>query len=411
MCSYHASADENIQAQSVYDAIMQGTSVSQLRFRYEYVDQDSKPEDANALTLQSLIGWQTASYFNTRLTAQLINVSHLNQDFYDNNLGKNKPSQLPTVQDPEITDINQLYLDYSGIPKTNIRLGRQIIRIDNTRFVGDIIFRQSSQVFDGVTVTNQALTNTEVLLGHYEHLRQSTGKYRNTNFDIAHIAYKYLPKASIAAYGYFIDQPDTGQVTGVSNNSHQDIGLRFDGSVDINTDWRWLHTFEFAKQTAYQGGSETIDVSYKKTGLGLGLKKWFARFDQEVLSSNGGLYAFQTPMATLHPFQGWTDLFTTTPKQGMIDRFITVGGVWNQWTLQSEWHQMLSDHRFQTPTGTGNDYGREWDVSVAYQYTPKLQTKFEYARFNEGDILGASATASSRKMDTTKGWLTLLFQF
>jgi hypothetical protein len=63
------------------------------------------------------------------------------------------------------------------------------------------------------------------------------------------------------------------------------------------------------------------------------------------------------------------------------------------------------------PRLTGDDYGHEWGFSVAYQYTPKLQKKFEYARFNEGDILGASATASSRKMDTTQGWLTLLFQF
>ncbi len=45
-------------AQSVYDAIVQGKSVSQLRLRYEYVDQDNKADDANAFTLQTLLGWQ-----------------------------------------------------------------------------------------------------------------------------------------------------------------------------------------------------------------------------------------------------------------------------------------------------------------------------------------------------------------
>lgn len=411
LSSVNAKADPIVEADSLYDAFVQGKSVSQLRLRYEYVDQKNKPEDANAFTLQSLLGWQTASFWNTSLTAQLINISHLNQDFYDNNLGKNHASQLPTVQDPEITDINQLYIDFTGIPKTKLRLGRQIIRIDNTRFVGDIIFRQSSQVFDGLTVVNQSISNTEFLLGHYEHLRQATGKYRNTNFDILHASYKYLPKASVTAYGYFIDQADTGQNTGVNNNAHKDIGLRLDGAIDINPDWRWLHTAEFAKQSAYQGGSQAIDVFYRKLGLGLGFKQWFFRVDQEVLSSNAGLYAFQTPMATLHPFQGWTDLFTTTPKQGMVDRFITVGATLDKWTLYSEWHHLSSDRDFQTPTGLGNDYGNEWDFSFAYQYTPTLQAKFEYARFNEGDIWGASANAATRKVDTTKSWLTLLYQF
>jgi hypothetical protein len=84
----NAKADPVTQADSLYDAFVQGKSVSQLRLRYEYVDQKNKPEDANAFTLQSLLGWQTASFWNTSLTAQLINISHLNQDFYDNNMGK-----------------------------------------------------------------------------------------------------------------------------------------------------------------------------------------------------------------------------------------------------------------------------------------------------------------------------------
>lgn len=412
LCSYHVwlHAEES-GAGSVVEAINQGKSISQLRFRYEYVDQANKPDDANAMTLQSLLGWQTAPYKDISLTAQLINVSHLNQDFYDNNLGRNHPSQLPTVQDPEITDINQLFIDYTGIPQSKVRLGRQIIRIDNTRYVGDIIFRQSSQVFDGLTLTNHSLSNTEFLLGHYEHLRQSTGKYRDTNFDIAHASYQYLPKASVTAYGYFVDQPDTGQNTGVTNNSHKDIGVRFDGTIDLNPDWRWLHTLELARQTAYQGGASAIDVSYRRMGLGLGYKQWFARVDQETLSSNHGLYAFQTPFATLHPFQGWTDLFTTTPRQGMIDRFITLGSKLDQWTLYTEWHTLYADQRYQTPRGIGDHYGNEWDFSCAYQYTPKLQAKFEYARFYEDDTLGSSLSAASRKPDTTKSWLTLLYQF
>jgi hypothetical protein len=411
MNSLDASAAQNIDNPTIYDALINGKSLSQMRLRYEYVDQQNKPKDANAFTLQTLLGWQTANYLDTSITAQLINVSHLNQDFYDNSMGKSLPSQLPTVPDPDITDINQLFIDYSGIPKTKLRLGRQIIRLDNTRFVGDIVFRQVSQVLDGLTVINQAITNSEILIGHYERLRQSTGKYRATNFDIAHFSYQYLPKASVTSYGYFIDQADTGQNTGAANNAHKDLGIRFDGDINISSDWHWLHTIEYAKQSAYQNGSKAIDAYYRKLGLGLGYHQWFVRMDEEILSSNSGLYAFQTPMATAHPFQGWTDLFTTTPKQGIVDHFITVGGSMNKWIALSEWHHLSPDIRFQTPAGLGKYYGSEWDFSLAYQYTQKLQAKFEYAHFSEGDILGATSTQSTRKADMTREWVTLSYQF
>jgi hypothetical protein len=93
-----ASAAQNIDNPSIYDALVNGKSQSQMRLRYEYVDQQNKPKDANAFTLQTLLGWQTSNYLDTSITAQLINVSHLNQDFYDNSMGKSLPSQLPTIK-------------------------------------------------------------------------------------------------------------------------------------------------------------------------------------------------------------------------------------------------------------------------------------------------------------------------
>src|SRR3546814_15260492 len=44
----------------------------------------------------------------------------------------------------------------------------------------------------------------------------------------------------------------------------------------------------------------------------------------EVLGSDAGVFAFQTPLATLHKFQGWADLFLTTPSAGVRDLNFTL---------------------------------------------------------------------------------------
>ncbi|MEO8417422.1 MAG: hypothetical protein ABI475_01700 [Methylophilaceae bacterium] len=45
--------------------------------------------------------------------------------------------------------------------------------MDNVRFIGDIGFKQVMQVFDGVSVLNKSIPDTEVFLAHFEKVRQT----------------------------------------------------------------------------------------------------------------------------------------------------------------------------------------------------------------------------------------------
>ena len=155
---------------TMMDAFIMGTPMTSFRLRYENVNQQGNAptltptrqlEDANALTLRSLIGWKTAVFNNFSFTLQLINVSKLDSDFNDSTptsgaftSGSNQPNKLAyaKIVDPDYTGINQLYVDWSGIQNTNVRLGRQQINLDNVRFIGDIGFRQVMQVFDGISI-------------------------------------------------------------------------------------------------------------------------------------------------------------------------------------------------------------------------------------------------------------------
>ena len=399
---------------TLMEAITMGKPLTSFRVRYENVDQANKSEQANALTMRSLIGWQTEPLNNFSIAAQLINVARFNDNFYDTTntvFGGNTTTNYPSVVDPDYTGINQLYLDWTGLPATKLRIGRQSVKLDNVRFIGNVEYRQIMQVFDGIAVENKSIKDVEFYAAHFEGLRRITSQYiNNGNVDIAHANWKYTPTESLTAYSYFQNMPNNGfnsatTGTGFANNSSQTFGIRADGSHKFDADWKLLYTAEYAKQDAYQGGDSRIDAHYWRLGAGAGFGNWSARIDRELLSSNNNLYCFQTPLATGHLFQGLGDSFLTTPKNGSEDTFITVNGKLLNVQLSAEYHWLNSDTNFNTTVGTSNHYGKELDLVAGYNYDKNWSGKLEYFSFKE------DAVYASRKPDSDKFMATVMYTF
>ena len=389
---------EDNEAASPVDAVTAGKLLLNLRARYEQVEEDGKAYDANALTLRTLLGWQTGTYRGFSAMAQLINVGRANENYNDTT---NRKTQFPVVADPDDTDINQIYLDYTGLPDTTLRLGKQSIKLDNVRFVGNVEFRQVMQVFTGATVENRSLPGIALYGGHLERLKTIFGDQQEIRLDILHGAWEWTPGNRLIGYGYSDDSPKTASVTGFADNSNRIAGLRADGAYPVGDKLKLLYTAEYARQNHYADGNARIDAGYFHGGAGLGWDSFFGRLDYELLGSNGGAYAFQTPLATNHLFQGWADLFLTTPAQGIRDTYLTAGGTIAAAKLTAEYHDFKSDFG-------SIHYGREFDFGVTYPLRKGLNGKIEYASFREADIL---APASARKRDTDKLWLTLVYNF
>ena len=395
-----SAAEEKKEAESPLEAVTGGKLLLNLRPRYEYVDLATKPENAKAFTLRSLVGWETKPYKGIGITVQAINVAHITDDFNDNPT-KNAASRYPLVADPDDTDFNQVYLDYTGLPNTRFRLGKQSIKLDNVRFMGNVEFRQVMQVFNGITVENKSIPNTEIYVAHLERVKSIFGLQRQAKIEILRGAYKFTPNDTLIAYGYFQDDPKlAGAAANVTDLSNRIIGIRADGGHPFGEKFKLLYTAEYAKQNAYADGDDKIDADYLRVGIGPKWGDWFVRIDYEKLASNNGNYAFQTPLGTNHLFQGWADHFLTTPRQGIKDTFLTAGGKIGKATLIVEYNRYKSD------TG-GINFGDELDFSVAYPFTKQISGKVEYAGFQEKDILAGAA----RKPDLTKIWVTLVFNF
>jgi hypothetical protein len=285
------------------------------------------------------------------------------------------------------------------------------VKLDNVRFVGNVEFRQVMQVFDGIALENKGLLpDTSIYLAHYTGLKQINTQYRQADVEMANVKYGISPSENLVGYAYLIDWDDTAALKATSSKT---FGLRADGAHVVNPDWKVLYTAEYAKQDDYKDGNTNIDSHYLRLGGGAQYGAWYLRLDHEVLSSNNGLSAFQTPLGTNHLFQGWADLFLTTPNAGIKDTFVSFGG--KVWDIQliGEYHIIKSDEDYTTPSGagTGDKYGREFDIAAAYSYGKNWSAKIEYASFREDDILGATTGATSRKRDTDKFWVTGMYTF
>ena len=390
---------------NIKEAILQGKSLSSLKSRYEFVDQDGKSKNANALTVQTLLGWETKPINGISFALQFIGVSPLIDDYNDKKNGVSNLSKVnyPVVVDPEGYNINQAFISYTHQNKHNAKVGRQAIFLDNWRFVGDVRFRQNIQVMDGITTKIYPYDGIELFLSHVENIRQVTTKNQNTRIELANLKYKISKSGSLVGYGYFVDWDDESQKI----KSDKTFGARLNGLRPASEEWDLLYTLEYADQSSYKDGSSLIDNYYYRVGFGVGQESWSLRFDQEKLSGNANGKAFQTNLGTNHLFQGWADVFLTTPNQGIIDNMIIAKAKILGATIKSEFHLIDSDRNFTTDSGSQADnYGHEFDIGIYYPIKKDTKVSLEYANFSEGDTY-----STARKRDIEKIWLTLIYKF
>ena len=400
-----------LEAETVGEALGEGSLLFGLRPRFTWVDQDSRPERAYWGSLRTTLGWKTLSYYGFRATVEAIDVrifdAHGTIDYTQTPAytgsrggplyGPYTPGYYPLVADPETTDFNRFQLEYAGLPETTMRFGRQVVRIDNQRFIGDYDAGQLPQVFNGFSVENQSLRATRLTAGYFARVRNAYAVQSQTHLTVLNGRFEPDPRLKLAAYAYLQNQARTGSVTGFADNSNRILGGRAWGAFKLGGTFELLYTAEAAQQRNYAGGDPRIDASYWRFGGGLAYKHGFARVDWEKLGSNRGLYGFQTPLGSTQLFTGRADLFATTPLAGLRDLRGAVGANAGKAQLRLDYHRFHSDWN-------DRDLGREWDLSLSWSFTPKLVASVEYADYKAGG-------AQYGFPDTQKAWVQVAYSY
>jgi hypothetical protein len=258
--------------------------------------------------------------------------------------------------------------------------------------VSDNDFRQIPQVFDGITAAYTGLENTEVLAGHYARVRTTSGVTNSLKLSTFRAAWNPWPGQSLAAYGVFHDQAQTGAFTGFADSSYRVLGVKAEGSALRIGSVEVPYLAEYAQQRPYAGGDARVNANYWRAGAGVSAPAWTVRYDYEVKGSNQGRFGLQTPLTDFYAFNGWTLHFFNTPRYGLRDQWLTLRAALAPLTFYGETHRFRSDFR-------GTNLGREHDIGITYDIAENCVLRLQHARYDPGP---GTPDPSIRKT-----WLTL----
>ena len=179
--------------------------------------------------------------------------------------------------------------------------------------------------------------------------------------------------------------------------SSRTIGARFAGSRPIGKTVRLSYTASFARQADIHRNPENYAADYYLLDGKLDVGSLSLGGGYEVLGADNGrlLTSFQTPSATLHKFQGWTDKFLTTPPNGVRDLYTSAGCGWKRLAGLDAINAGVTWHRFRSDR-LDIHYGREWDAVLSAK-RGRLTATAKLADY------AARAFAT----DTRKAWLEL----
>lgn len=369
-----------------------------VRLRYERVADDLFEENATALTARVRLGIEAPVVEKTSVLLEFEGIGAL-ADGFDDAVGD--PENRPVVTDADIGELNRFQLTTTAIPHTQVVLGRQRIALDDERFIGRVAFRQNEQTYDAVRVSTDPIGPVVIDAAYIRRTnrilsrRSPFGRFNGDSYTVNVAA--PTPIGQISVFHYALDlavSNDTGEADTASSrtsgvrvegrNHWDEIALRWEGS--------------YARQTEFADAPVEYSAIYWLAGLTVDIGPASAGFRTEVLGG-GEAQPFQTPLGTLHKFQGKADVFLTTPDTGIRDHAVALdwrfGDVWRFKNIQAK----ARYHWFDADAGDDR-LGEEFDFGLAAKFRGATISA-EYADYR------ADAFAA----DISRLWLTVERKF
>ena len=378
-------------ADSITEALINGKTSANLNLRYENVSQDNALKDADAFTLRTRLTYTTGTVDGFSSLVEFEDSrTVLGVDDYNNTLGKNTDHSV--IADPETTELDQFFLQYKQ-ESFAVKLGRQVITMDNHRFVGHVGWRQDRQTFDGLTFDYQPIENLSLKYGYITKRNRifAEAKDIDSKDHLLNASYK-SSVGIITAYSYLLE------VDNDIENSLDTYGIRFNGSTSLGKQ-KVSYNVEYATQDS-DSATTSYSADYISAELGSNFSGVGVKIGYELLGSDDGEYGFSTPLATLHKFNGWSDQFLNTPKEGLADLYASAGGkvAGGKWTVI--YHKFDADDA----SSTVDDLGSEINAVYTKSFTKHYSAGIKLASYSTGDV-------ASGKVDTDKVWVWLNAKF
>ena len=369
------------------------TPYADIRYRLELVDQDGLAEQATASTLRVKAGVKTAEWHGLSAVVEAEAIAVLGKTSYNDTV--NGKTAYPVVADPSDIVLNQAYLRWRPMAELELVGGRQAVNLDNQRWIGSVGWRQNDQTLDAVRVTAKPARGASVDYLHAWRVNRVFGPdspqgiWRDTDIHGVRVAYAIKDVGTLSAYGYWLEVPSQ------PSSSSRTVGVRMAGELPAGGKASFLYAAEYARQHDHGANPRRFALDYWLVEPGVKIGPASLKAGYERLEGNGTV-GLQTPLATLHAFNGWADKFLTTPARGLRDFYLDAAykvpgkGPLAGLTLRAVWHDYGS-------TTGGIAYGREWNALASYPLDKRFTLTAKLARYE------ADAFAT----DTTKLWFQI----
>ena len=360
------------------------------RLRYEGVDQPATDADAVTVRLRPGLTLGTSAGFSVLVEGEgtLAVVNHYRGAPF---LPANGYS---VVADPENIELNRAQIQYKSKPLT-LTGGRQRINLDDQRFVGSVGWRQNEQTFDAVRA--EATLGPVAFDGTYAWSQRTifgidAGPRQAYGGSFVFLgAGASLGPVKVKAFSYLLDFDASEPV---ALTSTQTYGARATAAFKLSPKATLNLATSYASQSDYKLNPGNYSAEYIAGEAGLGYGNYTLTGGYELLGSDNNA-AFQTPMATLHKFNGWADMFLTTPAAGLQDIYASLSAKFPQVKALPGLNAAVVYHDFQSDVGSV-DYGSEWNAQLGFKVW-KTSLLFKYADYN----------AKGFGVDTKKFWVQL----
>lgn len=398
----------SVSAKTFTESLQQGSVVKiNFRTRFEDVTEDTLDamgkkngeRKADAWTTRSRISYQSGAWNGFGFTGEMDNVSEMTNDVdYRTSAANTDPlwaqrNTVAVIADPTGTEVNQAFLSYTNF-NNQVKYGRQRLVLDNSRFIGNVGWRQNEQTYDGLSWTNKTIRYTNFTYAYIKNVNRVFGEDNPALGDLhmdSHVLnanYTGFDAGKLIGYAYLLDINDPIAQLGLTSDT---FGVRWQGTVGES----FLYNLEYAKQQD-AGAAKQFSADYMLAEVTYNISRYSVTAGYEMLGSDDGKYGFATPLATLHAFQGWADKFLATPAAGLKDTYLNVGAT------VANIQGVISYHNYDSDEGS-IDFGDEINFSFSKKMGAVVWTA-KYAQYSMGDT-------NANYTDTTKFWVMADWNF
>lgn len=402
-------------AASLTQAITAGHLLFDVRARWEQVDQTrtaTLKDEAEAFTVRTQLGWETASWNNLKGLLEFQDVSHLGPENYAvNPPGATTPPQngaakgrYPVVNDPDEVELNRLQLAWTPIRQFTATLGRQKVLIDDQRFVGEVGWRQNGQTFDAARAEFgwAGFSGTYVYVDRVNRIL-GPGSNWNSDSHLLNLAYAAAPQLRLEGFLYALDFSNSAVNNSITG------GVRATGKAPLGP-LELAYGAAWAEQRDYHSAATPrFDLTYWDASLAATWTRFTGKVDYEVLEGNGAR-GFTTPLATTHAFNGWADAWVAPGgNKSFVDGLGDLSGsvAWRPpiktpFFFAPELAAIYHDFHDQK---TGAGLAHEFDALATVSFTKQLTGLVKFADFRRNALVpsGTATPPPSR----TKVWVGL----